>query len=220
MKWNRALAAGVAVTMSLVLIACASGESDKKETVETATNDATVTATEITESAQIETETKTMTSEEAYGSTIAGLGDEDLFALVNIGDMGQVLLVTDQYYDEGSEKQASIFCDVYYNFDGEVKNLGTIDSQGTAYPISYDDTGIYVSGGHFLGRYVINTDTKELEVAEHYLEEFDTEGNAKYTLETGDQVKEITEEDFLNAFDEKLGNATIVHFAYGASDAQ
>jgi hypothetical protein len=83
-----------------------------------------------------------------YGETIAGLQDDELFAVIETGASDPVLLVTSQYYDDGSGNQASIWCDVYYPVDGTVKNIGKLESMGTAYPISYDKNGIYVTFGN------------------------------------------------------------------------
>lgn len=58
------------------------------------------------------------------------------------------LLVTSQVYDDGMGNQAAIACDVYYLVDGKIKNIGQIESFGTAYPIAYDKTGIYAVSGH------------------------------------------------------------------------
>lgn len=43
-----------------------------------------------------------------------------------------VLLVTSQVYDDGMGNQATITCDVYYMVDGKIKNIGQIESFGTA----------------------------------------------------------------------------------------
>ena len=51
-----------------------------------------------------------------------------------------VLLVASQVYDDGMGNQAAIACDVYYLVDGKIKNIGQIESFGTAYPIAYDKT--------------------------------------------------------------------------------
>jgi hypothetical protein len=83
-----------------------------------------------------------------YGETIAGLQDDELFAVIETDASDPVLLVTSQYYDDGQGNQASIWCDVYYPVDGTVKNIGKLESMGTAYPISYDKNGIYITFGN------------------------------------------------------------------------
>ena len=70
-----------------------------------------------------------------------------LFAIVETNAFLLVLLVTFQYYDDGSGNQASIYCHVYYVTDKEVKKTGAIESLGTAYPVVCDKTGIYAASG-------------------------------------------------------------------------
>lgn len=122
-----------------------------------------------------------------YGPTIGGLEDDELFAVIKANANAPVLLVTDQVYGDGLGNLASIACDVYYVKDGEVKNIGRIESLDTSYPITYDLSGIYASSGHGMQRFEI----------------YDSDG-ALHKIE-----EEAESEDY-----EK---AEIVNFAYGAS---
>ena len=155
------------------------------------------------------------TETNVYGPTIGSLGDEELFAIVEIGADSPVLLVTDQYYDD-KVNQASIFCEVYYATDGEVLKLGTLESLGTAYPISYDDSGLYTGSGHGMQRFVIDDETDMLVLAEGLEETFDSDGNATYVRISGGETETITEEEYLAGM-EQYGNAVTVHFVYGAT---
>ena len=49
-------------------------------------------------------------------------------------------------------------------------------------------------------------------------EQFDENGNATYTVKKENETRTISEEEYYNIF-EKYSNATVVSFAYGASDA-
>lgn len=122
-----------------------------------------------------------------------------------------------QVYNDGLGNQAALNCDVYYLIDKEVKNIGTIESMGTAYPIAYDETGIYAASGHDMQRFEIEK-SGSLRLAEGIYEQFDESGNAAYTMKKGEETDVITEEEYYAAF-EKYSNATIVNFSYGASDA-
>lgn len=153
-----------------------------------------------------------------YGETIAGLEDDELFAVIETSASSPVLLVASQYYDDGAGNQAAMWCDVYYEVDGEVKNSGVIESMGTAYPVSYDKTGIYAAAGHGMQRFEIDEKTGTIVLAEGIYEQFDENGTAAYTLEKGGETEAITEEDYYKAF-EKYGEATVVNFAYGATGA-
>ena len=152
---------------------------------------------------------------EEIRKVIAALGDEDLFAIIETKADRSVLLVADSYYDSGSGFQASVFCDVYYPKDGEARNIGRVESMGTAYPIAYDKSGIYAAGGHEVRRYVIDKEGN-LKLAEGVYEIFDDEGNASYTREKDGEITEITEEEYLSVL-EDYGKAPLVEFKYGAS---
>ncbi len=82
-----------------------------------------------------------------YGETIAGLEDDELFAMIETDASSPVLLVTSQFYEDGSGNQASVWCDVYYPISGDVEKIGRIESLGTAYPVSYDKKGLYGASG-------------------------------------------------------------------------
>ena len=152
-----------------------------------------------------------------YEKTIAGLKDDELFVVIDTNAPLPVLLVTSQVYDDGTGKQAAIVCDVYYLVDKEVKKIGTIESMGTAYPISYDETGIYTASGHAMQRYEVEQ-SGTMKLAEVIQEQFDENGTADYTMEKENEAKTISEEEYYDAF-EKYNNAAVVSFAYGVSDA-
>lgn len=151
-----------------------------------------------------------------YGTTISGLEDNELFAIVEINASSPVLLVTSQVYDDGWGNQAAIGCDLYYTVDGEVKKIGVIESFGTAYPISYDKTGIYTASGHDMQRFEIDEETGTILLAEGIYEQFDENGNAAYTLEKGGETEVITEEEYYKRF-EKYSKTIVVNFSYGAT---
>lgn len=162
-----------------------------------------------------EKENKSEVYSALYGETIAGLQDDELFAVIEIGAPSPVLLVTNGTYDDGNGNQVTIFCDVYYNVGDGAEKIGTIESFGTAYPIAYDKTGIYAVSGHSLQRYAIGGNG-ELKLAEAVWEQFDENGNASYTVEKGGKTEEGAEAVFLSAF-EAYAEAAVVNFAYGAS---
>lgn len=116
-----------------------------------------------------------------YGETVGGLEDNELFAIIDTNASLHVLLVTSQVYNDGLGNQAALNCDVYYLIDKEVKNIGTIESMGTAYPIAYDETGIYAASGHDMQRFEIEK-SGSLRLAEGIYEQFDESGNAAYTM--------------------------------------
>ncbi len=154
---------------------------------------------------------------DVYEETIGGLEDNELFVIINTNTPLPVLLVTSQVYDDGTGKQVTIACDVYYPVDNEVKNIGTIESMGTAYPVSYDETGIYAASGHGMQRFEVEK-SGTLKLAEGIYEQFDENGNATYTMEKEDETTTLSEEEYYAAF-EKYSNAAVAGFSYGASDS-
>ena len=130
---------------------------------------------------------------EIYGTTIAGLEDDELFAIIEINASTPVLLVTSQVYDDGWGNQASLLCEAYYSIDGEVKNIGVIESFGTAYPISYDKTGIYTASGHDMQRFEIDEKAGTIHLVEGLYEQFDENGNATYMIEKGEKPGRLGE---------------------------
>lgn len=131
------------------------------------------------------------------------------------GVESRILLATDGTYDyEGS--QAGLFVQVYILNDAGEKSLGSISSTGTAYPVRYDKSGIYVGGGHFVARYIVDEKEERLILAESVSISYDEEGNPSYYGVVADdprkEEQELTEEDF-TALSEKYGKAKVVNFA-------
>lgn len=153
---------------------------------------------------------------EIYTSTVAGLEDDEQFAYVEINAESPVLLVSDMTYDNRDGNHASISCDIYYAVGGEVRKLGNVESFGTAFPIAYDQTGIYGADGHGVWRFVIDEKDGSLKLEEVIRENFDESGNAAYTRTRDGNAVEVTEQEYLKAW-ENYGNAEVVNFGYGAS---
>ena len=152
-----------------------------------------------------------------YGNVIAGLGDNEAYAFLDMKYDNMVLLTSDMIYDERTEKQATVYCDVYYPVDGEVKKIGTIMSSGTAYPVTFTNDGIFVASGHTVEKYVILEDG-ELYLEKGACEQFDETGNVTYISVTGKQENESTVQEY-QAMVEEYGRSQIVHFSYGADSS-
>lgn len=148
-----------------------------------------------------------------YGETIGKLEDNELFSIIDTNASLPILLVTSQVYDD-MENQVALSCDVYYLVDREVKKIGTIESLGTAYPISYDKSGIYTASGHDMQCYEIEK-SGTIKLKTGIYEQFDESGNSSYRLDNGDKTAIITEEEYYTAF-KKYSNASVVNFSYGA----
>lgn len=159
---------------------------------------------------------KNNASEEIYGKTVGRLEDDELFAIIDTNASLPVLLVTSRVYDDGLGNRAALTCDIYYPIDGKVQKTGSIQSFGTAYPISYDESGIYAASGHGVQRFGVQDADGSVKLEEDISEIFDEEGNSVYMRNTGNHTEAVTEEEYLSAV-EKYGRAAIVDFGYGAS---
>lgn len=146
---------------------------------------------------EIEDVTKSAENASLYGNTIAGLDDQTQFALVDIGLEHTVLFTTEQSYTYDAGVQAALDCHVYYVIDGSVKDLGSVESEGTAYPVSYGQGCIYTAGNHSVSRYVIDETTYQL------------------ICEQKDDTQ--SEADFNKAM-EAYHEAVPISFSYGASE--
>lgn len=152
-----------------------------------------------------------------YERVIAGLGDKEAYALLDMKYDYMVLLITDMVYDEQNEKQAAIDCDVYYPVDGEVKKIGTIMSSGTAYPITFTNDGVFSASGHSVEKYVIS-DEEELYLEKSVRERFTETGEVTYVCMTGGQEEKIAEQEY-QAMVEEYGRSQSVHFSYDAASS-
>jgi hypothetical protein len=133
--------------------------------------------------------------ENPYGEIVEKLGDNDAYALLEMNYENNVLVTTDMVYDEGHESQAAVYCTVYYEVNDEAKELGTIMSDGTAYPISFSKDGIYAASGNSVEKYAIS------------------EKDGTLYLEKGS----YGEQEYQKLLEE-YSTSCIIHFAYGVSD--
>ncbi len=154
------------------------------------------------------------TNEEMYGETVANLGDDEQFALVDIGMANDVLLVTDGSYDYDGVN-ASIGCEVYYYIDGEVRDLGRIESMSTAYPVCYGEKCLYTASNSSFEIYMIDTAERALVTETQYKVDYNEDDGVYYKITDGAEI--ISEEEFWASF-EIYGAGTVVNFGYGASE--
>lgn len=147
---------------------------------------------------------------------------QEEFPSVYLSINGQTILVETQEgtysYEETREgqtltAQASIFCKA--SFESAQGNSSiTIGSAGTAYPIRYDDEGIYAAGGHFVAKYSLNVSDQQMVLSEYATENFDSDGNVSYiyfNLESGEIHSD--EDAYLKQLLEQYGNAQVLDFS-------
>ncbi len=135
-----------------------------------------------------------------YEELIAGLEEGTAYALIDLGGhIGKVLLVSEEgsYWDSENKKEESFFAEVYYIMEDTLYDLGYVSGSGTAYPIGYGEDGIYVAGGHYVGRYLPDTESRHLKLEEYASEVFDTEGNATYFVYREGEEKVVEDDTYL-----------------------
>jgi len=154
--------------------------------------------------------------ENPYGNIIGGLGDAYAYAFLVMDYDYNILVTSDMIYDEGTEKQAAIDCDVYYYSSGEAKHIGSIESEGTAYPLSFSKSGIFAASGHSVEKYVISEKDGSLYLEKGIYETFDESGNTFYTSREGGEETSSTEKEYRELLNE-YSESQIIHFSYGAS---
>ena len=169
---------------------------------------------------EIEDVTKSAENELLYGNTIAALDDQTQCALVDIGLEHDVLFVTEQSYTYDTGIEAALDCHVYYVIDGSVKDLGSVESEGTAYPVSYGQGCIYTAGNHSVSKYVIDEMTYQLICEQKDEVSYDADGNVSYirSYQGMDKEKSSTEKAYNEAM-EAYSQAVPVSFSYGADGA-
>ena len=128
-------------------------------------------------------------------------------------DGTSIFLVSDGSYQDGDHTYA-ISCDVYrVGADGAPEKLGTLACGGTAYPLSSDADGIYVTTGHSIEAYTIDTVSGKLGLVRSNTEVYDENGNVTYyCLDSQGQIVESTEEEYMEAWDHHSKEASPIEF--------
>ena len=147
----------------------------------------------------------------ATAGFVTGKGDA-AYAQVKLGDT-TLLLLSDGIYQDGEHTYA-MYCDVYgVGEDGTPVQIGELLSEGTAYPICVGMSGFYVTSGHSIEVYNLDTATGQLVPTGSNTESFDENGNATYyRLDSRGQRVESTEEEYLQAWEEYRKDAQPVEF--------
>lgn len=155
--------------------------------------------------------------ENPYGTVVAGLGDDEAYAVLVMDHPYHVLVTSNLIYDAGIEKQAAANCDVYYYEDHEAKKLGTVMSAGTAYPIAFSKDGIYAASGSSVEKYAISKEDGTLILEMGIYIKYDENGNESYSCMIDGKESDSTKQAYLE-LSEEYASAQVVHFAYGAAD--
>lgn len=157
---------------------------------------------------------------EKYESIISTLTTNQYYAFACVGDGYDVLLVTDEVYDNGDGNMVSINATVYGMENGEPCYAGSVWSSGTAYPIAVYDDGLLMFGGNH-NMAMANVIDAAVVIYKEAYEEFDEHGNATYYLNEGDidNIKELEDDSILTEMYKAYGEATVINFFPGEVEA-
>ncbi len=134
--------------------------------------------------------------------------DSPYYAVIMLEDGVELVLTTDEVYDDNGENHA-INSSVYIVNNGELVHQYDLEAGGTAYPISFDDEGIYVGGGHWLDYYEIENGKLVLDTSVHV--EYDSDGNETYTATEGGIEEDEPEQEWEELWNQFM-NSTPVAF--------
>ncbi|HHV10035.1 MAG TPA: hypothetical protein GXX75_07135 [Clostridiales bacterium] len=124
-----------------------------------------------------------------------------------------ILLLSDGVYNKDGCKVA-MGTDIYYPVNNEITIFGKIGSNGTAYPISANTTGIFTAGGHEVTKYGLDIQNRKLKLINKYIMFFYTIGEEVNVITIGfigDESKIVSEGEFYKA-NKEYGNANIIYF--------
>lgn len=125
-----------------------------------------------------------------------------------------VLLLTNGVYKFKDKGEVAMGTDIYYPINNEITRVGNIGSDGTAYPISADKSGIFTSGGHNVAKYSLDVKNGKLKLIYKYIMVFDTVGEEVRAITIGiigDENKIVSEKELYKA-NAEYGNANIIYF--------
>ena len=130
-----------------------------------------------------------------------------------------IFLVSDGSYQDGDHTYA-ISCDVYcVGEDAAPRKLGSLESAGTAYPLSIGADGFYVTSGHSIEAYTIDVAQEQLVLIRSYTEDFDENGNVTYhCLDSQGEIAESTEQEYLDAWERYAAEVTPIEFTTAGAE--
>ena len=204
-----------AVVASVGVMALTGCGIDVNVSSETTHTEETTDAPEMEEVAAEETEVVSpfVKDLEMYDEVISKLSKDQWYTFADISKDYDILLVTDGTYDNLDGNMAAIDATLYgLDSEGKVVELGTVESNGTAYPLAVYDQCLMFGGNHHMGMIFVengNVITK-LDASET----FDEEGNATYSLFDYDEHYEgpVDDDTKLKEMYEIYGEAIVLNF--------
>ena len=138
------------------------------------------------------------------------------YAQVQLGTAKHpILLVSENAYDNGDGTMASIYADLFaYNEEGKIVKYGTLESNGTAYPLAATENFFFQAGNHHVSNVYVGEDDSAMLTKEDAVETFDKDGNAYYYyFSIDDSFAGAVEDDAkLMTLYQELSEAEVISF--------
>lgn len=150
------------------------------------------------------------TENEIFDKAVNDLKSGEAYAVIKINPNRSLLLVAPSVYNDNG-KTVAAQSNVYYVKDGSLTSAGEVKSLGTAYPISYDESGIYTGSNNEIKKFSIDDRSGKIQSIETLQVTYDKDGNAAYTREEAGKTETVTEEEYARLM-QKYGNAEVVNF--------
>lgn len=150
------------------------------------------------------------TENEIFDKAVNDLKSGEAYAVIKINPNRSLLLVAPSVYNDNGNMVAAQ-SNIYYVKDGSLTSAGEVRSLGTAYPISYDESGIYTGSNNEIKKFSIDDRSGKIQSIETLQVTYDKDGNAAYTKEEAGKTATVTEEEYTRLM-QKYGNAEVVNF--------
>lgn len=156
---------------------------------------------------------------DSYDDLISNLTAGQAYAYITLtGYEGDVLLITDQTYDDKGST-AAMMADIYLENNGKVTYASIVGGSGTAYPVRYADGVLYTAGAHEVSSYFVSEETQGVMVKDYVTESFDENGTASYTgflrekntFDNDEDIDTDSDQIFMEKMEE-YGAAAVVDF--------
>lgn len=142
-------------------------------------------------------------------------GQEYYYSIIELdGFIYPILLLSNGVYKFDHNRYVAMCTGIYYPVQNKVTLFGNICSNGTAYPISANATGIFTASGHEVAKYNLDLQSQKLKLIKKYLICFNNIGEEVKAITIriiGDKNKISSEEEFDKAYKE-YANANIIYF--------
>lgn len=139
-------------------------------------------------------------------------GKEYYYSFIKLEDFEYpILALSDAVYQDETKSYVALGTSIYYYGQGNVIYFGDLYSDGTAYPIRADKTGIFTAGGHRMAKYNLDVKKQILYLIESCKVYFNTKGEATYIIIEDSNHILINSEEFEEEY-EKYTDAQVVYF--------